>query len=467
MKNISIFLKHVVTPSLFCIFIIIGLTAAAISGIIECIVIREFLSGVDFIGSLYIPVIIVVILEGLKLFLHYAIPAHEKNDDYQKDSISETNSARRKLLVKKITKYTLVLFSLLCTVIYTSTAMYKPQVVSEETASRTIEIQSELQQKLEQDILKAEEDSRAMILKAENEVNSITEEIKKLKPVYRPQSAYTRYITEKKRLEGELSTAQGEYLDEFKKIIKERDKKINEIKDEYELQMENKDLNAEKESSYAGDNAYLSSALLFISSLFGAKSYSRGFYYICVLLISIIVSVILELAIAFSQDYLSLNSDKLDQLFGSPDDSPGNEAIKSKATMTVRIIVQAAIMLSICLIYAAFTETIITDKGIFFAFLSYFASIILTSKKYIMSSNNAKSCNEEPKNKVVASVAHAKGYILPIIVQTLICIVGFLVLSRSLDSTATNSMVTTIALSVGSVSGQIILKSNEALVSYA
>lgn len=78
MKNISIFLKHVVTPSLFCIFIIIGLTAAAISGIIECIVIREFLSGVDFIGSLYIPVIIVVILEGLKLFLHYAIPAHEK-----------------------------------------------------------------------------------------------------------------------------------------------------------------------------------------------------------------------------------------------------------------------------------------------------------------------------------------------------------------------------------------------------
>lgn len=84
-----------------------------------------------------------------------------------------------------------------------------------------------------------------------------------------------------------------------------------------------------------------------------------------------------------------------------------------------------------------------------------------------MSSNNAKSSNEEPKNKVVASVVHAKGYILPIIVQTLICIVGFLVLSRSLDSTATNSMVTTIALSVGSVSGQIILKSKEALVSYA
>lgn len=48
MRKISTFLKHVATPSLFCIFIILGLTAAAISGIVECIVIREFLSGTDF-----------------------------------------------------------------------------------------------------------------------------------------------------------------------------------------------------------------------------------------------------------------------------------------------------------------------------------------------------------------------------------------------------------------------------------
>lgn len=360
MKNILSFFKHVATPSLFYIFIILGLTAAAISGLIECIVIREFLSGVDFKGSRYIPVIIVIILEGLKLFLHYAIPTHEKIKDYHR------------LHAKKIVKYALVIFSLLCTIVYSSTAMYQPQAVSKAIATQTTEVSSNLQKELDKEVLKIETDSQLKLQKAENEVISITEELKQLDPVYKPVSAYNRYISEKQRLEENLSKAQGAYERQVEAITKERDNKISNIKKRYESMLKNQSLKAEEELSGAGDNVYLSSALLFFASLFGAKSYSRVFYFLCVLIISIVVSTALEFAIAFSQAYLSLNSDTLNQLFGSAEDNLTNKAIKNKAIMTVKIIVQAAIMLSICLIYAAFTETIITDKSIFFAFFELF-----------------------------------------------------------------------------------------------
>ena len=73
---------------------------------------------------------------------------------------------------------------------------------------------------------------------------------------------------------------------------------------------------------------------------------------------------------------------------------------------------------------------------------------------------------ETQKNKFLSSVAHAKRYFISIIAQTLICVVGFLVLNRSLGDTISNSMVTTIVLSVGSVSGQIIMKPKDTLVDY-
>lgn len=442
MRKISTFLKYVATPSLFCIFIILGLTAAAISGIVECIVIREFLSGTDFRGSRYIPVIMVVILEGLKLFLHYAIPAHEKIDDC------------KNLLAKKITKNVLVLFSLLCTIVYSSTAMYQPQVVDEAIAVQTAEVNSELQKELDQNILKIEANSQIKLQDAKNQVNAIINEIEQLSPIYRPLSAYTRYVNEKQRLEEKLSNAQNAYEMQAETIAKERDEKIAEAKLSYEEKLNHESSKTEEELKNAGDNVYLSSALLFFSSLFGSKNYSRVLYYMCVLLISIIVSVVLELTIAFSQAYLSLNVDKLEQLFGSPDNNVTNRLIKRKAAMAVSIIVQAAIMLSVCLICAAFTETFITEKGMVFAFLSYFASIILTFKKHDVSLNTEKAS----KNKLVSSVIYAKSYFLPIVVQTLICIAGFLILNYSMGNTSSNSTLTTIALSVGSVSGQIILK---------
>ena len=109
MKSIVVFLRHVITPLVLCLFLVLGLTAAMLSGIVEYSVIKELFSGNDAKGySVYIPLIIVIVLEGLKLFLHYIIPAHKKLGD-----------TGRHLIAKNVTKYFLVAFIL--SLLYQST----------------------------------------------------------------------------------------------------------------------------------------------------------------------------------------------------------------------------------------------------------------------------------------------------------------------------------------------------------
>ena len=94
-------------------FILLGLIAAFLSGIVEYAVIKEMFIiklaniGNDVKYSQFIPLVIVLVLEGFKLFLHYVIPAHERE-----------NIDKNKIIWKKVAKYFLVGFSLICTFIF-------------------------------------------------------------------------------------------------------------------------------------------------------------------------------------------------------------------------------------------------------------------------------------------------------------------------------------------------------------
>lgn len=122
----------------------------------------------------------------------------------------------------------------------------------------------------------------------------------------------------------------------------------------------------------------------------------------------------------------------------------------------VKIIVRAVVMLSVYLIYGAITANVITYKEIQSAFISYILSIILTSDKFNLSLNVENGT--ETTNKLHNTIVKTKDFTLPIIVQTLICIVGFVLLYIIMGCNQSDLIPTTIALSVGSISGQIILK---------
>ncbi len=446
MKNIIVFLRHVVTPLIFCLFLVLGLTAAMLSGVIEYSVIKELFASSDANGySFYTPLIIVIVLEGLKLFLHYAVPAHGR--------IGDTGIHIR---IKSITKYVLVLFSLLCTVIYVSNSLYTPEAVKSSTETMIEQIELEYQTKLDNSIKGIENETIAYIENEKDKVESVRLELNQLTPVYRPRIAYDNYIKEKQRLETKLDEAEKEYELAYEDIMSQKEAKILQAKETNSIDMQ-KEIDAVFEDfNYvsSGDNSYLSSALTFMVSVLGYDEYNRTSYYLCVLGIALIVSLVLELAISFAQFYLSLNEDKLKALFD--ENGTIDESLKKRANLIVKFVVQASVMLSIYLIYQAFAETIMTSKGIISAFASYLISIILTSGRFKLSLNVGKENTNN--SKVHKTIVKAKNFALPMIVQTLICIVGFLLLSVYMGYTLSDLIPTTIALSVGSISGQVILQ---------
>lgn len=446
MKSIVVFLRHVITPLVLCLFLVLGLTAAMLSGIVEYSVIKELFSGNDAKGySVYIPLIIVIVLEGLKLFLHYIIPAHKKLGD-----------TGRHLIAKNVTKYFLVAFSLLCTIIYVSNSLYTPETIKSSTEAMKEEIETKYQTVLTDGIDIIKNDANDRIESEKNKVEHIRAQLQQLTPVYRPRTAYENYIQEKLRLESELKKAEDKYNSEYNLIITEMDAKISKLRDNNLNEMQ-KEIDAISQSfNYvsAGDNKYLSSALIFIVSVLGYSEYDRLTYYLCVCVIALIVSVALELAIVFAQSYLALNGDQLVRLFSDTELIP--ESLKERANRMVKLVVQASIMLSVYLIYQAISETMITSAGILSAFVSYLISIILTSERFRLSLNVGNL--KEYDNKASNTIVKAKDFALPVIIQTLICIVGFLLLSVYMGYALADLIPTTIALSVGSISGQVILR---------
>lgn len=320
MKDILIFLRHVVTPLFLCLFLVLGLTAAMISGVVEYAVVKELFSGNNTEGyNEYIPLVIVIVLEGLKLFLHYAVSAHKRIGD-----------AGRHLVIKNVVKYALVIFSLLCTMIFVSNSLYTPEEVKNITAAQMTAIKNKYQVELELEMKDIESDYENRIKSANGKVESVRSQLQQLTPVYRPRSAYENYIREKLRLESELKEAEKFYNLEYDELIEDKKQSISlvEEKNSVEMQKEIDSLSDNFEYVSSGDNSYLSSALTFAVSIISKENYNRTTYYLCVFGISLIVSIVLELAISFAQFYLSLDESKLNALFGSDEKIP--EVLKNE-----------------------------------------------------------------------------------------------------------------------------------------
>lgn len=446
MKNVITVLRHIISPLILCLFLILGFTAAMLSGVVEYHVIKELFPVKDAeTYNFYIPLVIVIVLEGLKLFLHYIIPAHEQ--------IGETKF----LTVKKATKYVLIVFSLICTVIYVSNSLYTPEKVNSFINEKEIRIESKYEAKKKTEIKEMEKNEQIELSNAKIIVDNIENQLQILTPVYSPYWANKNYVEEKIRLENELESAKIEYEMKCNEIKSkyESEKKTIENDIEEEILKEKKSIVEDFNYISAGDNTYLSSALLFMVSVFGIKEYKRTMYYLCVLGISLIISVVLELAISFAQSYLALKREKLEQLFG--EDEIIEETFKRKADRIIGISVQASIMLAVYLIcHTLSLDTMNLPKNIFPVFVSYLLSIILSSEKFLPANN--EYLYKEKDKKTYKTLIKVKNFTLPIVTQTLICIVGFILISIFLKNNLDNLIPTTIALSFGSLSGQIILK---------
>lgn len=472
MKSIILVLKNVISPLVLVLFLLLGLIAAFLSGIVEYAVIKEMFTinlvntGGTANYSKFIPLVIVLVLEGFKLFLHYVIPAHERenpNDD--------------KLIWKKITKYFLVIFSLICTFIFSCNSMYDFNTVSTNTgkAIQNIELKYDAEiNKIETEITANKENSLKVyndeIVSIRNDIDKTSDSIKNLDPMNpNYDNLYSNLNNEKQRLELRLEEKNNEYNNivqaidaEIRQRYENRFQELENIK----IQEINK-VKSEQTIDSSGDNQYIRAAIKFVKMTFFADNseYKRGTYCLIVALISLLVSIILEVVITVSQAYLSKKSDELAKLFGS--EEVVDETIKNKANNILWHLIQAAIMLAVFIIIGTTTEmipttdvaTVFSTKNILVTFGSYFISVLLTSGKMSIQLKKITS-NEGTTTKVVSSVG---TFLLSTVVQTLLCIVGFIILCRVTGNPSETIYPSTMALTIGSVSGQLLFSPMEGI----
>lgn len=469
MKYMLLLLKHIVSPLVLFLFLLLGVIAAFLSGIIEYLVIKEILTinltEIENIVlySKFVPLIIVLVLEGFKLFLHYVIPAQERTKKLDK------------LLWKKVAKYFLVGFSLICTFIFSCNSMYNFDIVASNKDSSINEINLKYNNELEK-IEKEIESNKEKVLKIysdniesiRSDIAESSKAIRELNPsIYNYEQKLKVLEEEKKRLEKLLD----EKNKEFKKISQNVDA---EIRSSYQPRIDSilkaketdiKNANNEQAFDSSGDNKYIRATIKFLKTTIkaDASEYSRNTYCIIVALISLLVAIVLEVVISVSQEYLSKKSDDLAELFGAGEEI--DSELKNRANKTLKLLIQAAIMLAIFIIIGATTELIppeaesivFSTKNIIITFGSYFISVLLTSgglELKIATKSNGSSNNSFQNSKFFPSVG---TYLISTVVQTLLCIVGFVVLCAITGNLSENIAPSTIAMTIGSVSGQILL----------
>lgn len=461
MKSTILIIKNIISPLALFFFLLLGVVAAALSGIIEYAVIKEMfiieIGGTSY--SFFIPLVVVVVLEGFKLFLHFAIPAHKNND-----------TKNLKLISKQIVKSILVVFSLICTFIFTCNSMYDFDAVSNATRLNTTAIEEKYNKDVEEIKQKMADDKKDILNEKISEIDKIESNITNkenainnldpMNPNY--DSAYKNMSKDLKGLKDDLKDARDEYDSTVLTINNTLNQKYQPDLDELKTTMQ-KDIaavEAKQTLDSSGDNPYIRAALNFFVSTFSgeSKEYSRAFYYFIVFTISLMVAIMLEIVISTSQSYIAKKSDELVALFGS--NEPINENLKKRAERISKILKQAAIMLSFFLILGVISEHfsnelvngVFDKKNLFFAFVSYVFSIACTAGK--LSFKDETGSNDKG---VVGFFKTTTGFIVSIIIQTLLCIIGFISLGVVFGGTAEAMVPTTLALSIGSVSGQVLL----------
>ena len=119
MKIVLNFFRHVLTPFTMIFAVIAGLLAAGVSALVEFFVLQQWLRPENQ-RLFFIPLIVVIALEGIKLFLHFSEAAFKQNP------LSDTDRASLQTFLSVLPhiKWGLVAFSLVCTLIFMSSLFY-------------------------------------------------------------------------------------------------------------------------------------------------------------------------------------------------------------------------------------------------------------------------------------------------------------------------------------------------------
>lgn len=461
MKFVISLIKSIINPISVLFNLLIGFLAAMLSGTIEYFVLRDLFSKIIIDGTektlTFLPLVIVLVLEGSKLFLHFGSSAlNNVSEDLEP---STTDFAKSMDVIKKF----LIVFSFICTIIFTGNVLYFNNV---ELNSKNLETQiSEINQKYDDEVEACKQkyinlkDSEVESYKIawENAENALLEH--NTNPVLSPRVAYERYEQERITLENAVEEKHQEYDNALKDVnmnINDDENYKNEIS---ELNRKRNDeiekLKSNSIESNSGDSEYIKTFLLLIfNTFFKAETYPRWLYFIITILISFVIAGVLEAVIYVSQRLISISSEEMSKAFEA--DHMLDQATKDKAKKIIGIILSAAFSFSIYIVYGLIKEISMNKFNI----LSGLVCCVITVVACLVIPTFTYHQKKAPKNTIEKASDSFKEFLATegkmMLIKGLLSFVLFIVLGVIYDKEIAEITIPAIGVATGQIIGQLL-----------
>ena len=424
MKLVKIIIQHILIPLFTALFVIVvGLSAAGISGLIEYCVFKEmFVSNYQqLIPSATIALTLVIVLEFTKIYLHFL---SEKLD------FDSSIKGRTKWLL-----YFLISISAMCTIIFGVNtfhlASYDSEAILLEVEAINDTLENDIQH-MKEKYYQEYENALAPYLSAkilaeeaiekfdpngltrsqrEDKLNALREAVSNTTAEYRTAEAelYDRY--------------QNNVINETEKMTAQAQEKIQNISDI-----------SSPEIAAKYDNPVMARFLTVLSqTLFHANSYSRNVYLIITVLFSILIALLLECIISMCFGFLSFPLEKLTDT--SISITPHLQQWCNNLILTFLKAFCAAFISVIIII----SVTASMDKLQFLASILSCGVSIMLIQHFVTS----KTAEQESHGRLIYAVRDS-------ILEGVIAFMGYIILGFLFGNDALTLDITTIAVGIGS-----------------
>lgn len=445
MKVVVALFRYIMIPLAVVFAYLAGLLMAAVSGLIEYHVLQQWLH-IDGHGLTFLPAAIVIGLEGYKLFMHFSKAALKQNE------LSGDERLKSFQQLMPVVKWGLVVFSFVCTVIFTANVFYYkvPDGRSAEQTAARESVLVEYQERFDQAAAEIERTYNEALATAHEPVDAAQKYFISIEIKLTPWYEYERSKKEKDDARADLKEAEANYQSAQKEAEAARTAALEALHKEMDPQRDEKLASLEKSflslDSIAGDNTYLRSFLLLFSETLGRHEYSRATYFWWVIGISLALALLSEGVIAASQYVVNFPVSTLQTITG---DYTISDEEKRKMSRVVAALASVGAAMAVFLIYGMILEVTYNRVELGAAAACSLLAVLIPSAVTAF----GHTADESTAGRLAKDIF---GDIRALIVKTLLSFALFVIIGMFFGESFSALSIPAIGISVGNAAGHLL-----------
>lgn len=442
MRTVRFFANHLIPAIVFVMAILLSLIAAILSAAIEYSVIDGIIRNSGGNQTIYMPLLIVIVLEGSKIYLHVLFRAGK---EHQLPDLTTT--------FLKVVLICLVAFSMICTLIWSAYMLYGNIVVDDTRIASAEEINKNYDQMVDKVSDSKTKRIQDGIAEAKKSYEEAAKRYYEYEVVLTPRYMYERSRLEKERLRNEMTDAKAELEKVEVAVIAFVQEDISTAIEEIEAQRREalSSLEEKVKNDHPGANTYLHVVLMALARyLLQLKSYSEVAYFAVTAIFALSLSLMLEALICADMHLISANEETWMKLLRS---SELSEDAQVRLQKGVRLFLASFVAVLLYLVFNMLKKLDVAMEGMVIAL----AVAILVNILVGFASRSIKR-GTDGTTSGAANVTFRKlgEEIKLMIVKGCTAFVGYIFLGAIFGATFQELTLPALGISIGSMGGHLI-----------